>query len=107
MRLGTVLQPDDPALRADHLNRPARGCVGQPHFLKLYLCGNAVTFQAQPLAQGGETNPVTCGKVLSGQLTSVKTRHQSLPLLRSPASPNQSLFGCNHAAIVAQYRVSD
>jgi len=53
LHIPTVLQPNDPTLRADNFNRPARGRMRQPDFLKLYLRGHSVTFQAQPFAQGG------------------------------------------------------
>ena len=76
-------------MRTDHLNRPARGWVKQPHFVKLYLCGNGVTFQAQPLAQCGQADAMIVGKILLAHVTLMKTGQQLLPLFGSPTAANR------------------
>src|SRR5208282_5895776 len=84
LNLRSILQPDSPTLRTDYFNRPAQGRYGEADFLKLYLRRNGVTFQAQPFAQGGQSNTMTSGKVPLLYFVLVEKRQQPLPLFRSP-----------------------
>jgi hypothetical protein len=86
------MQPHGPALGTDNLHGPPRGRGRQDHLLKTHSRIPGTALLLQPFAQGGEADPVTGGKVLSGQLTLVKARQQSLPLLRSQTSANRSIY---------------